>query len=290
MSSVARDVHPTPLVEMIDVSVAFGGVQAVDGVSLELHPGEVVGLLGHNGAGKSTLIKILSGVQRRDSGEIRVNGIPATVADPKDAKDLGIETIYQDLALAENLDAVANLFLGREIRRFGFFHRRPRMRAAAREVLAQINPRFVNVTQPVRDLSGGQRQSIAIARAVYFNARVLVMDEPTAALGPSETKLFKELILRLKSQGVGIILISHDIHDVFDLADRLVVMTDGHVVGRLTTADTTKQEVLSLIILGKIEEAAEVAEAMHEEETGIDQTKGDRPAVSGPRSTEDGVN
>lgn len=250
-----------PLVEMVDVSVTFGGVQAVDGVSLEVRAGEVVGLLGHNGAGKSTLIKILSGAQKRDSGTIRVNGREASIDSPKDAKDLGIETIYQNLALADNLDAVANLFLGREIRSLALFQRRRAMRAEAAEVLRQINPRFVNVTQPVRNLSGGQRQSIAIARAVYFKATILIMDEPTAALGPSETNLFKDLVQRLKEQGVGIILISHDIHDVFDLADRLVVMTDGKVVGRLATKDATKQEVLSMIILGKTDEPASVLQA-----------------------------
>jgi D-xylose transport system ATP-binding protein len=254
-----------PLVQMSDVSVAFGGVQAVDGVSLDVYPGEVVGLLGHNGAGKSTLIKILAGAQRRDSGEIRINGRPAHIESPKDAKDLGIETIYQNLALADNLDAVANLFLGREIRRFGLLNNRSAMRSAAREVFRQINPRFVNITVPVRNLSGGQRQSIAIARALHFNAQVLIMDEPTAALGPSETALFKEIVTRLKAQGVGIILISHDIHDVFEVADRLVVMTDGRVVGRLTTAEATKEEVLSLIILGKVEEAAHVLEVLHDE-------------------------
>lgn len=252
-----------PLVEMVDVSVAFGGLQAVDGVSLHVYPGEVVGLLGHNGAGKSTLIRMLSGAQRRDSGEIRLNGQPVHIESPKDAKDLGIETIYQNLALADNLDAVSNLFLGRELRRFGFFQNRTAMRQAAAGVFAQINPRFVNITEPVRNLSGGQRQSIAIARALHFQAQVLIMDEPTAALGPSETALFKEIVAHLKTQGVGIILISHDIHDVFEVADRLVVMTDGRVVGRLTTADATKEEVLSLIILGKVEEAAEVIETLH---------------------------
>lgn len=278
---MSTDVTSTPLVEMTDVSVAFGGVQAVDDVSLEVRAGEVVGLLGHNGAGKSTLIKILAGAQRRDSGAIRVNGIEVSIDSPRHAKELGIETIYQNLALADNLDAVANLFLGREIRSAVFLQSRRVMREKATEVLRHINPRFVNVTTPVRNLSGGQRQSIAIARAVYFNARILIMDEPTAALGPSETKLFKELVQRLKDEGVGIVLISHDIHDVFDLADRLVVMTDGRVVGRLTTKDATKQEVLSLIILGKTDEpASPVLEAAEEAALGdADTTRATRPTT-----------
>ena len=219
-------------------------------MSLAIDRGEVVGLLGHNGAGKSTLIKILSGAYERDSGSIRIEGAEVEIDTPRDAKDQGIETIYQTLALADNLDAVANLFLGREIRRWRIFKDQAAMSREATAVFGQINPRFKNIVSPARELSGGQRQSIAIARAVHFNARVLIMDEPTAALGPRETMLFKELVGELKAHGVGIVLISHDIHDVFDLSDRLVVMADGRIVGRLVTADTTKDEVLSLIIMG----------------------------------------
>lgn len=239
-----------PLIELQSVSKAFGGVQAVDDASLTVYPGEVVGLLGHNGAGKSTLIRILSGAYVADSGRILVEGEEKTISSPKDAKELGIETIYQTLALADNLDAVANLFLGREKRKFGIFNDRPAMVRDTVEICGQINPRFKNLQTPVRNLSGGQRQTIAIARAVYFNARVLIMDEPTAALGPGETAMVKELIAQLKRKGVGIILISHDIDDVFDLADRMVVMAAGRVVGRLNTAEATREQVLSLIIMG----------------------------------------
>jgi D-xylose transport system ATP-binding protein len=245
-----------PIVEMLDVSKAFGGVQAVDGVSLSIAPGEVVGLLGHNGAGKSTLIKMLAGAQPLDSGEIRVSGRPVSIRSPRDAKDLGIETIYQTLALADNLDAVGNLFLGREIRQAGLFLDRKKMLSEAREVCAQINPRFTNLTSPARNLSGGQRQSIAIARAVYFNAKVIIMDEPTAALGPGETAQVKELVERLKARGVGIVLISHDIEDVFELADRMVVMAGGRVIGRVDTRDATREQVLSMIIMGASSPAA----------------------------------
>ncbi|MBO9195105.1 sugar ABC transporter ATP-binding protein [Rhizobium sp. 16-449-1b] len=240
----------TPLVEMRGISKAFGGVQAVDDVSLTVGRGEVVGLLGHNGAGKSTLIKILAGAYVADSGEIKVNGDTAPIADPMDAKAHGIETIYQNLALADNLDAVGNLFLGREIRKYGWMMDRKAMKDATATVCAQVNPRFKNLTVPVRYLSGGQRQSIAIARAIYFNAKVIIMDEPTAALGPGETALVKELVHRLKAQGVGVILISHDIEDVFELADRLVVMAAGRVVGNLKTEEATRKQVLSLIIMG----------------------------------------
>ena len=239
-----------PLIELQGISKAFGGVQAVDDASLTVYPGEVVGLLGHNGAGKSTLIRILSGAYVADSGRILVGGEEKAISSPKDAKELGIETIYQTLALADNLDAVANLFLGREKRKFGIFNDRPAMVRDAVEICGQINPRFKNLQTPVRNLSGGQRQTIAIARAVYINARVLIMDEPTAALGPGETAMVKELIQQLKRKGVGIILISHDIDDVFDLADRMVVMAAGRVVGRINTAEATREQVLSLIIMG----------------------------------------
>lgn len=237
------------VVEMRRISRAFGGVQAVDDVSIEVRAGEVLGLLGHNGAGKSTLISMLSGATVRDTGDILIDGQPVDITTPKDARDNGIETIYQNLALADNLDAAANLFLGRERKKFGL-RDVSGMKKSTEEVLRQINPRFKNLGVPVGSLSGGQRQSIAIARAVYFKARVLIMDEPTAALGPSETAMFKELVQRLTAQGVAVVLISHDIHDVFDLADRLVVMADGRVVGRLQTHEATKEQVLELIILG----------------------------------------
>ena len=246
----------TPLVEMRDISIAFGGIKAVDGCSVDLHAGEVVGLLGHNGAGKSTLIKILSGAYRADAGEIRVNGEAVTIASPRDAKRHGIETIYQTLALADNVDAAANIFLGRElVTRLGTLDDAA-MEAATRGVMARLNPHFRRFKEPVRALSGGQRQSVAIARAIHFNARILIMDEPTAALGPAETAQVGELVKQLKQQGIGIFLISHDIHDVFDLADRVSVMKNGRLVGTARTRDVTKDEVLGMIILGKCPPAA----------------------------------
>ena len=242
----------TPLVEMNDISISFGGIRAVDRASIDLFPGEVVGLLGHNGAGKSTLIKILSGAYKRDTGQIRINGEDANINNPRDAKGYGIETIYQQLAVADNVDAAANLFLGREITTAIGTLDDAAMESKAREVMGRLNPNFRRFKEPVKALSGGQRQSVAIARAILFNARILIMDEPTAALGPQETAQVGDLIKQLKSDGIGIFLISHDIHDVFDLADRLVVMKNGQVVGSARTEDVTKDEVLGMIILGKV--------------------------------------
>ena len=241
----------SPLVEMRDISIAFGGIKAVDGVTVDLHAGEVVALLGHNGAGKSTLIKVLSGAYRADAGEIRVRGEPADIGSPRDAKKYGIETIYQTLALADNVDAAANIFLGREIvTRWGTLDD-VAMEAEARRVMGRLNPHFRRFKEPVRALSGGQRQSVAIARAIHFDAKILIMDEPTAALGPAETKQVGDLVKQLKTQGIGIFLISHDIHDVFDLADRITVMKNGRVVGTARVQDITKDEALGMIILGK---------------------------------------
>ena len=240
-----------PLIEMKDISIAFGGIKAVDHASVDLYPGEVVGLLGHNGAGKSTLIKILSGAYTRDHGDILINGEKVEISNPRDAKALGIETIYQTLALADNVDSAANLYLGRELRTSWGTLDDAAMESECRKVMGRLNPNFRRFKEPVRALSGGQRQSVAIARAIHFNARILIMDEPTAALGPQETAQVGELIKQLKAEGIGIFLISHDIHDVFDLADRVTVMKNGRVVGTARTTDVDHDEVLGMIIAGK---------------------------------------
>ena len=242
----------TPLVEFRDIVKTFGGVHAVQNVSLHLDEGEVLGLLGHNGAGKSTLIKILSGVFSADSGDILVHGQPVSIRSTRDAKALGIETIYQTLALSENLDAISNLFLGREIAGPLGFMNEEAMEEATGRTLARLKLRLPSLTRLVESLSGGQRQAVAIARAIHFNAKVLIMDEPTAALGPEETQKVAALISQLASQGIGIILISHDIHDIFDLASRLAVMKNGRLVGTVTTADVSKDDVLAMIIAGKL--------------------------------------
>ena len=241
----------TPLVTMRDIHVSFGGLRAVDGVTIDLYPGEVVALVGGNGAGKSTLMHTLAGAHPADSGEIIVNGQVVSIVNPRDARTHGIEVIYQRLALADNIDAAANVFLGRELRTRAGALDDSAMASATRDVMKRLNPRFKNLSTAVRSLSGGQRQSVAIARAVHFNAKILIMDEPTAALGPAETEQVRELIAQLKSEGIGIFLISHDIHDVFDLADRISVMMQGRLVGTVEKSKVTKDEVLAMIILGK---------------------------------------
>ena len=245
------DQSKTPLVEMKNISIAFGGIKAVDDVSVDLHPGEVVGLLGHNGAGKSTLIKVLSGAYSKDAGEIFVDGKKVEINSPRDARANNIETIYQTLALADNLDAASNLFLGRELMTpFGLVDDAA-MEAECRKIMGRLNPNFQKFNEPVSALSGGQRQSVAIARAVYFNARILIMDEPTAALGPHETQMVADLIHQLKAQGIGIFLIDHDVHSVMELCDRASVMKNGKLVGTVDIADVTDDDLLSMIILGK---------------------------------------
>ncbi|MDP5217704.1 ATP-binding cassette domain-containing protein [Ruegeria sp. 2205SS24-7] len=246
-----RAAGETPLVEMDDVSISFGGIKAVDHVSVDLYQGEVVGLLGHNGAGKSTLIKMLSGAYQKETGEIRVNGQTVDIQNPRDARALNIETIYQTLALADNLDAASNLFLGRELVTPLGLVDDSAMEAECRKIMGRLNPNFQKFNEPVSALSGGQRQSVAIARAVYFNAKVLIMDEPTAALGPHETQMVAELIQQLKADGIGIFLIDHDVHAVMELCDRASVMKNGQLVGTVEIDDVTDDDLLSMIILGK---------------------------------------
>jgi len=251
VSDATADGPRVPLCELRDIKVAFGGLHAVDGVSIDLYPGEVVALVGGNGAGKSTLIHTLSGAHPADSGQIIINGQPAVIHNPRDARHYGVEVIYQKLALADNIDAAGNVFLGRELRsRTGALDDEA-MASATQKVMQRLNPRFRNLKTAVKSLSGGQRQSVAIARAVHFNARILIMDEPTAALGPAETAQVRDLITQLKSEGIGIFLISHDIHDVFDLADRISVMLQGKLVGTVNKVDVTKDQVLAMIIMGK---------------------------------------
>jgi D-xylose transport system ATP-binding protein len=240
-----------PLVDMRDIRVAFGGVHAVAGVSIDLHAGEIVGLVGGNGAGKTTLMRTLSGARPADSGEIYVRGELAHITNPRDAKSYGIETIYQTLALADNLDAPANVFLGRELTQGVGSLDDSAMEDATRKVMGRLNPKFQNFASPVVSLSGGQRQSVAIARAVEFNAQIMIMDEPTAALGPAETAQVRQLMRQLKEEGLGIFLISHDIHDVYDLSDRISVMYQGRLVDTVRKDDVDADAILGMIILGK---------------------------------------
>lgn len=247
------DAGATPVLEARDISIRFGGVEALRRVSLHLMPGEVLALAGDNGAGKSTLIKILSGVYHADAGELRFDGRAMHLRDPQDARAQGIETIYQDLALADNLDVGSNIFLGREPtrRKLGFqVIDRPRMAQVAREVLERLDivipPRRLG--GPVKMLSGGQRQAIAIGRAIYWNARVLIMDEPTAALGVPEQRKVMALIGSLKAQGVAVLLVSHNLHDIFAVSDRIVVLRRGEVAGEREVPHTNGDEIVRLMV------------------------------------------
>lgn len=243
-----------PILEVRSVAKRFGGVQALNDVSMALYPGEVVALAGDNGAGKSTLTKTISGVYRPDSGEIRFAGERVDFASPEASRGAGIETIYQDLALADNLSIGANIFLGREPMRklFGFLPAldRPKMAAAARETMARLDFHVDRLDAPVGRFSGGQRQAVAIGRAIYWNARVLIMDEPTAALGVPEQRKVIALIRTLKAQGQGIIFISHNLNDIFAVADRIVVLIRGRLAGERRLAETDPDEIVRLMVGG----------------------------------------
>lgn len=249
--SVGGTALPTPLLSARHLTKRFGGLTALSDVSLDLYPGEVLALAGDNGAGKSTLIKCLSGVHQPEEGQILFGGREVSMGSPREAREIGIETIYQDLALAENLDVGANVFLGREPmrRRFGLFPvlDRPAMRLAAQEVLDTLDI-HTRLDRPVQDLSGGQRQAVAIGRAIYWKARVLIMDEPTAALGVPEQRKVVELIGRLKAQGVGIIFISHNLGDIFAVSDRILVLRRGVKAGERLIHETNGDEVVKLMV------------------------------------------
>jgi D-xylose transport system ATP-binding protein len=237
-----------PVVELRGLAKRFGGVHAVADVSLALEPGEVMGVVGHNGAGKSTLMQMVAGSLRPDAGEILLGGRAVRLASARDARRLGIEALYQDLALADNLDAVANVFLGRErTTRFGLLDEGA-MEHRTREVLARVRPDFPDVRRPVAGLSGGQRQAVAIARAIEFRARVLILDEPTAALGPEETRAVADVVRRLRDEGVGVFLVSHDLHDVFSLSDRVAVMRGGRLDALVARQETDPEALLELVL------------------------------------------
>jgi D-xylose transport system ATP-binding protein len=242
-----------PLVEMRGIFKSFGGVQALQGVDLDLYLGEVHALVGDNAAGKSTLIKTLAGALPRDGGSIAFDGQAVEIRSPHDAKALGVETVYQDLALADNLDVSANIFLGRELQRPGllrWFLDHPRMEHQSRTVLERLKINIPNLRQPVRFMSGGQRQSIAIARCVCFNAQVVILDEPTAALGVEETKKVYGLIREMREHGLAVLLISHNLNHVFDHSDRITVMKNGRCVGSRRIEETTRDEIVRMIVSG----------------------------------------
>lgn len=242
-----------PLLEARGISKRFGGVHALENVSFHVDPGEVVSLAGDNGAGKSTLIKIISGVFQPTEGELRFQGEKVVFDNPQDARRRGIETIYQDLALADNLDVGANIFLGREPMRrvFGLpVIDRRRMRGEAAQALEALDIGLDRLDRPVRTLSGGQRQCVAIGRAIHWKARVLIMDEPTAALGVPEQRRVMKLIRSLKSSGVGVIFISHNLADIFDVTDRIVVLRRGVGVGERPTKGANADEIVRMMVGG----------------------------------------
>ena len=243
-----------PLLEVRHLSKNFGPVEALKDLTMMVRAGEVVALAGDNGAGKTTLIKAISGVYQPSSGEILLKGKPVSFGSPQEARDQGIETIYQDLALADNLSIGANIFLGREPMRlaFGFLPvlDRARMAGAAKSTMALLDFHVSRLDAPVSNFSGGQRQAGAIGRAVYWNAQILIMDEPTAALGVPEQRKVISLIHQLKAQGRGVIFISHNLQDIFAVADRIVVLRRGVQAGERRIADTSHDEVVKLMVGG----------------------------------------
>jgi len=237
-----------PLLQLRGISKAFGAVQALSNVDFEVYPGEVVALVGDNGAGKSTLIKVMAGIYIPDSGEVWFEGRHVPVHGPRDSATLGIATVYQDLALCDNLDVVANLYLGREeVARPAQLISEERMEFRAREVLKSLDVKIPNPRDPVAALSGGQRQSVAVARSVMWKAKVVILDEPTAALGVQQTKQVLELVLRLRNQGIGVIVISHNLANVFEVADRIIVLRLGRRVGTFNRAESSEESVVGAI-------------------------------------------
>jgi simple sugar transport system ATP-binding protein len=253
-----------PLIRMRGIAKAFGAVQALRGADLSLWPGEVLGLVGDNAAGKSTLMKVLTGVHRPDGGEILFEGRPVAFHSPRDSRALGIEMIYQNLALAQNLDVVANVFLGREYTRTvvpGLVQRldEPRMETETRQLLERLRINIASVRTNVERMSGGQQQAVAIARAVAFQARVVIMDEPTASLAVKEVGKVLDLIAQLRARGVSVILISHRLQDVFTAADRIMVLRSGQCVAERMIHDATMDEVVKYIVGAEAGDLSQIA-------------------------------
>jgi D-xylose transport system ATP-binding protein len=241
-----------PLLELRGVDKSFGPVQVLHGVDLKVYPGQVTALVGDNGAGKSTLVKTVAGIYHADAGEFFFEGKPVTFNGPKDAAGLGIEVVYQDLALCDNLDIVQNMFLGRETLTPAHLLDELTMEDRARQTLASLSVRTVkSVRQSVSSLSGGQRQTVAIAKAVLWNSKVVFLDEPTAALGVAQTRQVLDLVRRLADQGRGVVLISHNMNDVMEVADRVVALFLGRVAAEVSTKDTSTTQIVELITSGR---------------------------------------
>jgi len=244
-------VSETPILQLRGISKSFGSVQALAEVDFEVRDGEVMALVGDNGAGKSTLIKCVGGIHSPDSGEILFDGKPVHISSPKEAAGLGIEIVYQDLALCDNLDVVQNMYLGREERDWLWRLKEPLMEQRTAETLRSLSVTTIrSIRQPVASLSGGQRQSVAVAKAVQWNSKLVILDEPTAALGVAQTRQVLDLVKRLGDQGLGVVLISHNLQDVFEVATRITVLRLGRDVGVYEREKTTQQEVVQAITAG----------------------------------------
>ena len=255
----------TPVLQLRGISKSFGSVQALTDVDFEVRHGEVMALVGDNGAGKSTLIKCVAGIHAPDSGEILFEEKPVHISSPKDSARLGIEVVYQDLALCDNLDVVQNMYLGREERDWLWRLKEPAMEQRTAETLRSLSVTTIrSIRQPVASLSGGQRQSVAVAKAVQWNSKVVILDEPTAALGVAQTRQVLELVKRLGDQGLSVVLISHNLHDVFEVADRITVLRLGRDVGVYERERTTQQEVVQAITAGIPTKVAGIAETAPE--------------------------
>ena len=248
------DGHSGPILELRGVSKHFGAVKALVSVDFEVNSGEVMALVGDNGAGKSTLVKGIAGIYPYDEGEIIFEGRPVNIHGPADTADLGIEIVYQDLALADNLDVVANMFLGREEIRVPFRLNESVMEKKTRATLHSLSvTTLASVRQAVAGLSGGQRQAVAVAKAVMWNSKVVILDEPTAALGVAQTRQVLDLVTRLADRGLAVVIISHNLHDIFEVAHRITVLRLGQRVALYEAAQTNQQEVVEAITAGTIE-------------------------------------
>ncbi len=266
-ASDSREQPATPRLQLRGIKKSFGGVQALKNVDFEVHAGEVVGLVGDNGAGKSTLIKTMSGAYIPDEGEILIDGQPVTITSPQDSTRLGIETVYQDLALCDNLDVVANLWLGREAYRDiipGLLRvlDETEMEQRTSEVLKTLDVRIPSMRSPVATLSGGQRQCIAVAKTILRQPKVVLLDEPTAALGVAQTRQVLNLIRRLREQGLAVVVISHNLHDVFDVADRVIVMRLGQRAATFEIHNTTPERVVAAITGAEYGDVPKTAEGL----------------------------
>jgi D-xylose transport system ATP-binding protein len=261
----------TPTLELRGIVKSFGSVHALRGVDFEVRDGEVMALVGDNGAGKSTLIKCVAGIYSIDEGQVLFDGKPVSIHGPKDSARLGIEVVYQDLALADNLDVVQNMYMGREVHDWLRRLKEAEMEQRTGETLRSLSVTTIrSIRQPVATLSGGQRQSVAVARAVMWNSRVVILDEPTAALGVAQTRQVLDLVKRLGEQGLAVVLISHNLFDVFEVADRITVLRLGQNVGVYERTATTQQEIVSAITAGvptKVAGMPETPQAQTEDAT-----------------------